>query len=166
MGAAQASAHFERAAESDVEQLMRWFPDAASTRAWGGPFFRHPFDDASFREDLRWGRMASFALRSDAGELLAFGQCYERYGRMNLARLAVSPAQRGRGLGRRFIATLMDAARSELSLDEFSLFVYRDNHPALRCYSSLGFRPADYPEGAPLAGEAIYMLRRADAVGT
>lgn len=149
----------DRAAEGDVEALMQWFPDERSAREWGGPFIRYPFDAASFREDLRWGSVASVVQRSGADGLLAFGQYYERYGRMHLARLAVNPVVRGRGFGRDFVSRLMTVARADMDLAEFALFVYRDNERACRCYASLGFRPADYPDGAPLAGEAIYMTR-------
>jgi len=124
---------------------------------------RYPFDRAGFLEDLRLGSVASYVLRSEAGELLAFGQYDARYGRMHLGRLAVSPLRRGRGRGRELVSSLMRVAQRDMGLDEFSLFVYSDNQRAIRCYSSLGFVVADYPPGAPLAGEALYMVCAASA---
>ena len=94
-------------AESDIDQLMTWFPDADATRIWGGPDFRHPFNRHSFAEDIYWGRMATFSLHSPCGELAAFGQIYERLNRINLARLAVKPTMRGQGIGRRLMEMLM-----------------------------------------------------------
>lgn len=143
--------------ESDLAELMSWFPDAASVDRWGGPFFRYPFDAASFDEDLRWRTMASRVLEGPGRELLGFGQFYVRHARMNLARLAVHPANRGRGHGLRLVRLLMAEAHADLGLEEFSLFVYRDNLPAIGCYRAAGFAEAPYPEGDPLADRAIYM---------
>lgn len=138
---------------------MRWFPDAQSTRTWGGPEFRFPFTRHSFAEDMHWGRMASYSICSAADELAAFGQLYERFGRINLARLVVDPALRGAGLGRRLVRCLLDKGETGFDCDEFSLFVYRDNVAALSCYQSEGFRITDYPDGMPLIDECYYLTR-------
>lgn len=152
------------AARADLDGLMRWFPDAAATRNWGGPNFRFPFTASTFREDCRWPEMASFVARMP-GETqpVAFGQFYEFDGRINFARLAVHPAQRGRGVGRRFVRLLAGKAAECLPLEEASLFVYRDNEAALRCYRSLGFVEAPYPPDRPLAEECYYLTRRIDS---
>ena len=146
-------------AESDIDQLMRWFPDADATRIWGGPDFRHPFNRHSFAEDIHWGRMATFSLRSPAGELAAFGQLYERLNRINLARLAVNPSMRGQGIGRRLVEMLMTAGPQMFACSEFSLFVYRDNIVAAKCYTSLGFKVATYPEKTALGEACDYLTR-------
>ena len=146
-------------AERDIDQLMRWFPDADATRIWGGPDFRHPFNRHSFAEDIHWGRMATFSLRSPAGELAAFGQLYERLNRINLARLAVNPSMRGQGIGRRLVEMLMTAGPQMFSCSEFSLFVYRDNIVAAKCYTSLGFKVATYPEKTALGEACDYLTR-------
>ncbi len=91
------------AADHDLEELMSWFGGAGEVNVWGGPGFRFPFTEETFREDCRWGRMPSFRLNSPAGEFSAFGQMYERYGRINLARLVVNPLMRGRGTGKRLV---------------------------------------------------------------
>ena len=101
----------DETAESDIDLLMKWFPDADATRIWGGPDFRHPFNRHSFVEDIHWGRMATFSLHSPSAELAAFGQIYERLNRINLARLAVNPTMRGQGIGRRLIEMLMTLVR-------------------------------------------------------
>ena len=162
MGAPSASNadwSFRQARAGDINRLMRWFPDAQSIRNWGGPNFRFPFTRHSFAEDMHWGRMASYSICNAAGELAAFGQVYERYGRINLARLVVNPERRGAGLGRRLIRHLMDEGGKDFDCDEFSLFVYRDNVTALRCYQGEGFRIADYPDDMPLADECYYLTR-------
>ncbi len=149
----------DETAQSDIDQLMGWFPDADATRTWGGPDFRHPFNRHSFAEDIHWGRMATFSLRSPSGELAAFGQLYERLDRINLARLAVNPTMRGQGIGRRLIEMLMTLGPQMFSCNEFSLFVYRDNVVAARCYESMGFRVTTYPEKAVLSEVCDYLTR-------
>jgi ribosomal-protein-alanine N-acetyltransferase len=144
---------------SDIKQLMAWFPDSAATAAWGGPRFRFPFTESIFHEDCHWREMASLVLRDDDGFTEAFGQLYERYGRINLARIAVHPERRGRGLGRQLISALITEGERLFSLAEFSLFVLSNNSAALRLYFSLGFVQAPYPEGAPLQDICFYMTR-------
>jgi ribosomal protein S18 acetylase RimI-like enzyme len=147
------------AEDRDLEELMSWFGEASEVNVWGGPRFRFPFTRETFREDCRWGRMPSFRLNSPDGEFAAFGQMYERYGRINLARLVVNPGMRGQGIGKRLVGSLIDTGAELYAADEFSLFSYRDNAAALGCYRSMGFVIHDYPEGAPLADECHYLVR-------
>lgn len=146
-------------AEHDIDRLMRWFPDARAVTVWGGPHFRFPFTRHSFAEDIHWGRMASYSLSLPGSEIAGFGQVYERFGRINLARLVVNPELRGIGIGKQLVTGLMREGRRLFALDEYSLFVYRDNAPALRCYQSAGFRMADYPDDMPLADVCYYLVR-------
>ncbi len=149
------------ATDRDLEELMSWFRDSDEVDIWGGPRFRFPFTRATFRKDCHWGRMPSFRLNSPAREFCAFGQMYQRYGRINLARLVVNPRMRGRGIGKRLVASLIEAAPSLFAAHEFSLFSYRHNAAALGCYQSMGFVIHDYPEGAPMADECYYLTRPA-----
>ncbi|MCB1037221.1 MAG: GNAT family N-acetyltransferase, partial [Acidobacteria bacterium] len=102
--------------EEHLEELASWFQDVDSCRQWGGPNFRFPFSAETFRADLRWGEMASWSLCED-GRLAAFGQYYERRGRCHLARLAVAPADRGRGLGTLLVEELSRRGLRELGLE-------------------------------------------------
>lgn len=148
------------ATESDFDELMAWFPQKEDVDIWGGPRFRYPFTRETFLEDCHWPGMRSYALR-DGPDLLAFGQVYERLGRINLARLVVGPEQRGKGLGHRLVEGLMAESRRHFDLDEFSLYVMRDNAPALNCYLSCGFEITDYPE-EDMADVCYYMTRLVD----
>ncbi|MDX1499762.1 MAG: GNAT family N-acetyltransferase [Woeseiaceae bacterium] len=161
MAAAAETAQFalREATARDVDRLLRWFPDEMSVRVWGGPTFRYPFTRHSFAEDMQWGRIASFSLVAADDEAAGFGQLYERFDRINLARLVVEPGRRGRGLGRRLVRCLLDEGRARFPCAEYSLFVYRDNATALACYEALGFRVSPYPPGAPLADECFYLTR-------
>lgn len=143
----------------DIDDLMDWFPRQKDVVIWGGPTFRYPFTRETFFEDIYWGRMATYSLRNPSGVLAAFGQAYERIGRINFARLVVNPAMRGRGVGKRLVETLMIVSRDLFRCAEYSLFVFRENIPAYECYRSMGFVVTDYPAGVPHADVCYYLTR-------
>lgn len=153
---------FDSAVESDIDELMTWFPDAHSTDIWGGPAFRYPFDSESFREDCRWLEFSSYSLRNPEGEFVAFGQLGSRFERSHLARLVTRPDMRGQGVGRKLLERMILVAQFESELKEVALFVYKDNEPACRCYLSLGFQVQGYPDGAPMRDKCYYMTRPVD----
>jgi len=43
--------------------------------------------------------------------------------------------------------------------EEYSLFVFRHNEPAYRCYLSSGFVVRDYPDGAPLRDLCYFLTK-------
>ncbi len=147
------------ATEADIDQLMSWFPTKQSVDIWGGPNFRYPFTPETFHEDVRWNEMASYCLVDSPDNMLAFGQIYERHGRINLARLVVSPDHRRQGIGTQLISLLMDRGPMSFPLNEFSLYVRKDNCPAKACYAGVGFAEYEYPVNDEMAETCIYMTR-------
>ena len=141
-----------------LPELMQWFPDAVSVRVWGGPDFRHPFDERTFREDTRIDSLQSWSLVAPDGSLCAFGQYYLRVGRCHLGRLVVAPAWRGRGVGRRLVQELCRVGGPALSATEYSLFVYESNSVAVSLYRSLGFVEVPYPEPTGGLEGMLYMV--------
>lgn len=149
------------ATDADIDEVMTWFPDAASVDIWGGPKFRFPFTRESFVEDCRIDSMQTYALHDPDGRLAAFGQSYDRYGRGHLARLIANPDLRRRGAGSRLIELIIASLEARFEFDEYSLFVYRHNIPAYECYLSLGFAVTDYPEDAAMADKCYFLTRPA-----
>lgn len=145
----------------DVAALMGWFTSRQDVVIWGGPEFRYPFTRASFFEDIRWQRMLSYSLFDPAGAFIGFGQIYDRDRHIHLARLIVTPARRGQGVGTRLIRMLMREGRAKLPHERYSLFVFRDNTPAFECYRALGFEIDDYPRDMPHA-DVCYFLTKSD----
>jgi len=141
---------------------MGWFGDAEAVNRWGGPRFRYPFSAKSFREDCRIGEISSYCLRNPAGAMVGFGQFYDRYDRAHLARLISHPEKRRQGIGERLIRMIMKAALLSTEHEQSSLFVYRDNEPAYRCYLKLGFTVDAYPDDAPLKDECYFLTRNND----
>ena len=144
----------------EIEILKTWLPDKDSSYFWCGPGLRFPFTHASFLEDIHWEKMPSYSLLNNTGELVGFGQCYEKNGRCHLARLIISPDLRGKGHGQWFIANLMSIGAKELDTDEFSLFVVNYNQSALRCYEALGFKREEYPPDHKLFDNINFMVGR------
>lgn len=149
----------EPATDRDIDELMNWFPDAASVDIWGGPKFRYPFTRDSFIKDCAIEKMLSYSLRAPDGRMVAFGQRYVRDNRAHLARLIASPAARRQGYGRNLIVELIGTVRREGKHTDVSLFVYRHNEPAYRCYLQLGFRVQPYPEKARMREQCYFLTR-------
>jgi len=136
---------------------MSWFPSRESCQIWGGPEFRFPFTAQSFHADCHL-ELPSRVLLDGGGMLCGFGQYYLRARRCHLARLAIAPALRGRGLGARLIELLSDEGRAALGVEHCSLFVSIANTTALALYERLGFARAAYPGDLPIPG-CHYMVR-------
>lgn len=129
-----------RAAPADVALALAWTPEVDSLRRWAGPATRWPATPESLWEDINATDATTFAFASPEFGTIAFGQVRFReqtYG--HLARLIVSPAQRGRGQGRAFCIALMREAPRLHPITAYSLYVFPDNHRAIRLYRSLGF---------------------------
>lgn len=142
----------------DVRQVMTWFPDKESLMLWGSPYMRWPIREESFLEDIYWERFEARVARGDEGELLAFGQYYNKLGRCHLARLVVNPEFRRRGIGLEFIDRLMQHGGEILGTNEFSLYVMTANKPAWHCYKSLGFHMEPYPHCDPHLDNCVFMV--------
>jgi ribosomal protein S18 acetylase RimI-like enzyme len=155
--------NFRRFDPAQLPELAAWFADAQALRIWGGPEFRFPFTDASFREDAMVDGIDSFSLASEDGVLAAFGQCYLRVGRCHFGRVGVAPGRRGQGLGTRLLREMAEWGQLQFGPRELSLFVKHDNCAAHRLYRRLGFREAPYPDPAFMP-DAHYMIADAAAL--
>jgi len=148
--------------EALLPELMSWFTDRASTQVWGGPEFRFPFTEATFRVDAKLASLATRMLVVGDGRLAAFGQYYQRVGRCHLGRLAVAPACRGDGLGTQLVRELCAEGRALFGVGSCSLFVVPTNSRAKALYERLGFAAMPYPEPSPDLDPYIYMVTSDD----
>jgi [ribosomal protein S18]-alanine N-acetyltransferase len=88
-----------------------------------------------------WGRgedVGAYGLHV-RGRLVAYGELWVDHDEreVEIARVIVSPAHRGRGIGRQLIRRLADQARR--SYPSVVVRVRPDNDAALRCYAAAGF---------------------------
>lgn len=150
--------------ETHLQTLMRWIGSQQQCIQWGGPNFRYPFDLQSFSEDCRWSELPSFALENAEGELLAFGQFYNRLEHCHLGRLIVAPQARGQGIGARLIRALVAAGCDALNLQHCSLFVLKNNPGARALYEKLGFVAREYPDSSAWLKDCEYMVANANKI--
>jgi ribosomal protein S18 acetylase RimI-like enzyme len=77
-------------------------------------------------------------------------------GTIELAKLAVTPAAQGRGLGRALSVAVIEFARSRQPKCLYLVSSSRLS-PALRLYETLGFRHLPFPWPAPYTDADVYM---------
>jgi len=141
-----------------IDHLMPWFTSEQQVTIWAGPNFSFPFSKESFLQMIKWQELTSFSLVNDSGELLAFGQFYQRLNCCHLGRLVVNPLMRGKGLGKTLVNELSLKGMENLKLVKLSLFVLADNKAALSLYLSLGFSLQTYPDNIDLTN-CLYLVK-------
>ncbi len=143
--------------EQDLLELSGWFLSESEANNWGGPSIHFPLSLEQLKIDIEWNVAHSYALVEKNGDLLGFAQVFNKFGCKHLGRIVVSPKMRGRKLGYKLMAALLDSAgTSDVS---FSLFVYKDNIPAKNLYESIGFEVRASPERRPEIKDCIFMVK-------
>lgn len=143
--------------EQDLLELSGWFLTESEAKNWGGPSIHFPLSLEQLKIDIEWNIAHSYALVEKSGDLLGFAQVFNKFGCKHLGRIVVSPKMRGRKMGYKLMAVLLDSAgTNDVS---FSLFVYTDNIPAKKLYESIGFEVRAYPEGRPEINDCIFMVK-------
>lgn len=142
--------HLRTATVADLAQVSRWFNDAGQLQLWAGPYVSWPPQLDRLIEQIDFLAQPAFSLHLDGVGLAGFAQLQPRGPLYHFARVAIAPAQRGCGYGGQLLAAIM--ARYPAA-PGFSLYVYRYNDAAWRCYRKLGFTPqADDSSSASDAG--------------
>jgi ribosomal protein S18 acetylase RimI-like enzyme len=123
-------------AEEAVAHFLRVYDDSFSGMAWSQPYTEDEVASALARpEDLLFavndGRPAGVIWH----EMVSYG-----VGRVEP--LGVIRGHRGRGLGRLLLVAALDGLRRR-GAREVQIGVWRDNHPAMNLYTSLGFAEVD-----------------------
>lgn len=149
---------FKPAGEQDLVELIGWFVTETDAKKWGGPSIHFPLTFDQVKIDIEWDVADSFSLIGENGNLLGFAQVFNKFGYKHLGRIVVSPKMRGRKLGYKLMAVLLNVVgKKDVN---FSLFVYKDNIPAKRLYESIGFEAQAYPEGQSEIVNCIFMVKK------
>ena len=102
---------------------------------------RESFPTPWSREDF-WREasndFACYIVALDDAEIIGFGGCWLSFEEAQVTNIALTSAQRGRGLGKVLMAKLMRAA-AERGAERMTLEVRPSNTSALRLYEGLGF---------------------------
>jgi ribosomal protein S18 acetylase RimI-like enzyme len=136
--------------DEDLSVLTSWIKDKDACKLWAGPQVRFPLSLDGLKKDMRFSEENTFSMINDDGEFLGLGQLIEKEnGRIHLARLIISPIQRGQGFGSLLCRLLMDTGGDRFGSVNFSLNVYSKNTKAVRLYEKLGFkRSSDSPDSS------------------
>jgi RimJ/RimL family protein N-acetyltransferase len=132
--------------ESDAREVARWPSSLDEVRRWAGSDPGWPVDESVFG---RWHAdpdVRPYIIRD--GEVpIGYGEVWvdEPEQEVELARIIVSPGQRGRGGGRRLVRLLLDRAALARLPDAF-VRVVPENGAAIGCYRAAGFSPVPEPE--------------------
>ncbi|MCV9999266.1 GNAT family N-acetyltransferase [Pararhizobium sp. YC-54] len=126
--------------------LSNWFASQADVVQWGGPLLSFPLTDEQLRAMLaeadtvppdRLSWMAQHDGTFVGHAQLGFDW---RNGNALLARVAIAPRARGRGLAGPMLRPVLQEAFARPEIERLELNVYAWNKPAIRCYERLGFK--------------------------
>jgi len=123
----------------DLETVLSWVCTAEQLKLWGGPSLLFPAEAASIWATIGASHENSFSLLNPFGQVVGFAQALPRDTGIHLARIIVSPALRGQGVGRNLCQQLIHSTIAKHRPNQITLKVYRNNTPALSLYQSLGF---------------------------
>lgn len=120
--------------------------------------FSHPWTERQFRLGLTNKAFFVFGLK-DGAELAAYCSFHAAAGEMEILNIAVAPALRRGGLGRRLLGLVLQICRN-LGIHQGYLEVRRSNAAARALYEAFGFvecgvRKAYYPDN----GEDALLMR-------
>lgn len=121
-----------------------------------------PWTEGMLRDCLRADYWNTVAV-DGAGAVLGFAILSSGGGDAHVLNIVVDPAARRRGVARRLLDALMDAAR-ERAADQLFLEVRAGNVPAITLYRDLGFaevavRRGYYPQPGGGREDAVIMAR-------
>ncbi|MBD9373497.1 GNAT family N-acetyltransferase [Rhizobium sp. ARZ01] len=161
-------------APGDFDVICTWFPDEASAVQWGGPDVRYPLDPAQFaamQQETEGDTPGRWMFTGVAGEAVAAHAQVVldwRHGIGRLARVAVSPAFRGKGLALPFLRQVVGRVFEQAAMERLELYVYTFNAAAIATYRRLGFveegvRRSSVKVGAERWDTAIFALLREES---
>jgi ribosomal protein S18 acetylase RimI-like enzyme len=124
----------------DYDEVTSWFTDAGQLRFFAGPRLRWPLDAPQWDALRADPALATWtAVFEDVLTPVGHGELFEEsHSVVRLARIAVAPDIRGRGIGRTLVTALVQKARDN-EYEIAGLHVHKDNATAIRGYRSVGF---------------------------
>ncbi|MFA6183400.1 GNAT family N-acetyltransferase [Acidithiobacillus sp.] len=95
-----------------------------------------------------------------SGEIVAFANFYrwESGGRCSIGNVIVSPAARGRGVGRYLIEQMLGLAFSKHQASEVTVSCFNQNVAGLLLYPKLGFQPYAVEERQNKKGNRVALI--------
>lgn len=134
-------------AADDSDEILTWFTNLDELRLFAGSAAVWPLTRSDLESYAREPSIASFvAVTAEAPVAGHVGVVDEGSGVFRLARIAIAPRLRGRGLAVPLVEAALHEARS-LGARSAALHVVPGNEPAIRAYTRVGFVAGDpHPE--------------------
>ena len=128
---------------NDAPTILSWCKDKHTFRLWSADRYKDfPAQPDEMMEQYEGGNM--YPLTAVVGEeivghiLLRFPS--EDKSLIRFGFVIVDDSKRGKGYGKQMLRLAIDYAQKELGAQKISLGVFCDNHSAVECYKSVGFR--------------------------
>jgi len=128
---------------SDFKLLASWVTDEELLLQFSGTDFTFPLTEQQINDYQVKHPDRRFYIGYTHDDMpFAFGEIIpQESGYPRLARILVGkPTLRGQGLGRKFIASLLEESIQRYHTDTVELFTWEKNYAAIRCYESVGFK--------------------------
>ena len=131
---------------ADIVSLIRWIPSPSFLLQWGGPEFTYPLTYRQYKSHLDSICLAggrAYVLQDIEETPIGCGEISpvnSKNRSCSLRRLFVwRPENRGQGLGKYLVHSLLRIAFCELGVHRVTLNVLEPNTTAIRCYRKCGF---------------------------
>ncbi len=143
--------------ERDVPVICS-FPQSASELFFLFPKASYPLTPAQLREAIA-GRSDATVVEAD-GKVAGFANFYrwEPGGACSIGNVVVSPAARGKGVGRFLVETMIGLASSRHRATEVNVACFNNNAIGLLLYTTLGFQPFAVEERQDREGNRLALI--------
>lgn len=143
----------------DLSVVISWIKDNDACRIWTGPSVRFPLALEHLKEDINFSEENTFSMIHDNAALWGIGQLIKNENnRLHMARIIISPNQRGNGFGGLLCRLLIGEGRKRYGEINFSLNVCPDNTKAIRLFKKLGFEPGPESPGSSIEEKSMHMV--------
>ncbi len=132
--------------------VLTWIQNADQLKLWGGAALSYPPCVETTWAEIGAQAGNSFVLSSSDGGVVGFAQALVRTPNIHLARIIVSPAGRGKGVGKILCEQLIQRVCLEHQPEQITLNVFSHNTVAINLYKSLGFAITSKQEDEGLIG--------------
>ena len=127
--------------KESTNSLLSWISNAEELQFWSGNTFKNGLNEEIFLRHLRRNDLYSFSFLGDNSSLVAYGEVVQsKKNQAVLCRVIVNPGERRKGIGKKFVADVMEWVFDEKKMYKITLNALANNFPARKCYLSLGFR--------------------------
>jgi ribosomal protein S18 acetylase RimI-like enzyme len=124
----------------DLQIVLSWVTTPESLLLWGGPALTFPTQVNRTWLEMGANDQNVFSLIDQQENVVGFGQTlFHEPDIVHLGRIIISPASRGKGIGRILCQKLIRVGVDRHKPSQITLNVYKNNTTAINLYTSLGF---------------------------